>query len=88
MRKSGQDGGESRPGSYFPSVGLEKPGGEYRYTTVTVDNDGNFSFNDLSPGPYVVKLDDVPGFIRKQGEVTVNLGLGEEKTIDLSLNQQ
>lgn len=82
------DGGESRPGSYFPSVGLERPGGEYRYNTVTVDNDGNYSFGNLSPGAYVVKLDDVPGYTPKQGEVTVNLGSGEEKAVNLSLTQR
>lgn len=82
------DSGETKPDNYFPSVGLERPGGGYRYNTVTTNNDGEYSFSNLSPGDYVLKLDDVPNYSPKQAEVTINLGSAEEKIVNFGMVQK
>lgn len=82
------DGGELKPNNYFPSVGLEKPNSQFRYDTVTVNDQGGFSFSNLSPGNYVLKVDPVPNYSPKQGNVSFTLGSGENKTIDFIMTQQ
>lgn len=83
------DGGENRPSDYYPSIGLEKPNheGGYRYGSVTVSEEGEYNFSNLTPGKYMLKLDEVPGYSPYQSSLNIEIISGQEQQINFGLKR-